>query len=188
MTITDIWISSVAPKRIRHRATRIRKRTRHFSFNVNGNYIRVYKCFYLKTLDIGEKVIESALKARRSGTFTSQDNRGRHKPANKLPEATLSHIRSHIESFPLMDPHYTCKDTHRKFLGSDLNITKMYELYKIDCGNRNITPAGALKYRKIFCEDTIIHSIHRKKTNVAYVICTWKRKQMASLHIETKTI
>ena len=47
-----------------------------------------------------------------------------------------------------MDPHYTRKDTHRKFLGSELNITKKYRIYKNESEKQKRRPVGAAKYRK----------------------------------------
>lgn len=87
------------------------------------------------------------------GTFQSKEKRENHRPHNKTPEASADRVRHHIESFPVMEPHHTRKDPHRQFLGGDLNIKKLYELYKSDCIKTNSKPVGASKYRKIFCEE-----------------------------------
>jgi hypothetical protein len=42
-------------------------------------------------------------------------------------------VQKHIESFPVVDGHYTRKDSNRKYLGADLNITRMYQLYLEQC-------------------------------------------------------
>ena len=116
----------------------------------------------MKTLDVGEKTIEFALKSSKTKTFASIDKRGHHVPHNAPPDASLDHVRKHIESFPVMDPHYIRKDTHRKFLGSELNITKMYRIYKIECEKQKRRPVGAAKYRKVFCEE-YNYSFHTPK-------------------------
>ena len=152
------------PARIKTTTKGNRKRTlsRTFVFKVNNESIRVCKMFYLKTLDIGEKVVQCAMKRNKVGTFASSDQRGSQAPANKTPDASVDFVRKHIESFPVMDPHYTRKDTNRKFLGTELNITKMYRLYKEKCQTSKMKPVGAAKYRKIFCEE-YNYSFHTPK-------------------------
>ena len=62
------------------------------------------------------------MKCKSSGIFLSTDKRGKHLPHNKTPEAVINEVKSHIESFPVVEAHYTRKDTKRQFLGTDLNI------------------------------------------------------------------
>ena len=38
-------------------------------------------------------------------------------------------IKEHIKSFPVMESHYMREQSSRRFLGSNLNLTKMYELF-----------------------------------------------------------
>ena len=61
---------------------------------------------------------------------------------NKTSTETLTHIRQHIESFPVMESHYQRKNTRRKFLSQDLSVTKMYDLYKAKCEKDGVTPAS----------------------------------------------
>ena len=86
------------------------------------------------------------------GFIASRENSGRHIPHKKTKEMSVKIIREHIESFPL-DPHYTRRDTNRKFLGYKLNIKKMYHLYQDKCQNIKARPVSAAKYRKIFNEE-----------------------------------
>jgi hypothetical protein len=59
-------------------------------------------------------------------TFASFERRGKHTPHNKTPYAIIEDVRNHIESFPTVEAHYTRQDTKRRFLRSDLNISKLY--------------------------------------------------------------
>jgi hypothetical protein len=43
--------------------------------------------------------------------FKEKDKRGRHSPHNETPKEAIQFVRKHIESFPVVDPHYTRKDT-----------------------------------------------------------------------------
>lgn len=52
-----------------------------------------------------------------------------------------------------MESHYTRKDTNRKYLSADLNIRKMYILYKELCQEKNQEAANELTYRRIFATE-----------------------------------
>ena len=90
------------------------------------------------------------MRGKISGMFKEKDKRGRHSPHNKTPKETIQCVRKHIESFPVVDPHYTRKDTSRQFLCSDLNISKMYSLYKEQCQSLKTKCVSHAKYRNIF--------------------------------------
>jgi len=49
-----------------------------------------------------------------------------------------------------MDPHYTRADSSRQFLGSDLNIAHMSQLYKEKCSAECVDPVKLGVYRRIF--------------------------------------
>ncbi|CAC5362185.1 unnamed protein product [Mytilus coruscus] len=92
---------------------------------------------------------------QRSGVFVGIDKRGRHTPHNKTSDAALKAIRSHIESFPVVDGHYTRKDSNRKYLGAELNISRMYQLYQ-EKNKDNLPDTQIVSqaiYRKIFNEE-----------------------------------
>lgn len=63
------------------------------------------------------------------GVFIGADKRGKHIPHNKTKDEDLQKVRQHIESFPAVEGHYTRKASNRKYLGAELNIPKMYQLY-----------------------------------------------------------
>lgn len=112
---------------------------------------RVCISFFLNTLDIGERTVDRSLRSKHSGTFATTDKRGKHVPHNITPDSMVEDIPKHIESFPVHEAHYTRKDTNRKFLGQDLNIRKMYSLYKEECKNKGKRHTSESKYRAIFC-------------------------------------
>lgn len=82
-----------------------------------------------------------------------RDMRGRHIPKNKLSEAIRDSIRSHIRLVPVYDSHYSRNRTRRSYMGSDLNIEKMYSLYKLKCEEKGMEKGEITKawiYRHIF--------------------------------------
>ena len=83
---------------------------RTYSLKTGETKSIVCKKFFGATLDIGELYINHALQGKSEGHFQGLDNRGRHIPANKIPKYKLKIVREHIESFQVVDAHYTRKD------------------------------------------------------------------------------
>ena len=59
-------------------------------------------------------------------------------------------VKTHINSFPKMESHYCRKSTKRQYLASNLNITRMYELYKDQQKSKNKLFVRQAVYRTIF--------------------------------------
>ncbi|KAJ8912367.1 hypothetical protein NQ315_014734 [Exocentrus adspersus] len=107
--------------------------------------------FFTATLCICVDVILDAISKRDSlGCYSSEDKRGKREPINKTNAEDVKFVKEHIESFPVMESHYTRKDTLRKYLDSTLNIKKMYLLYTEKCKEHNRKPVSENKYRRIF--------------------------------------
>ena len=150
---------------------------RTYSLETGETKSIVCKKFFRATLDIGEAYINHALKGKSEGHFQGLDNRGRHTPANKIPEYKLQKVREHIESFPVVDAHYTRKDSNRRFLGHDLNITKMYELYKNERQEEGDEEVTLSMYRHIFNHEYNF-SFHVPKKDQCN-LCTKYHRSMA---------
>ena len=88
---------------------------------------------------------------------------------NKTPDVDLQHVRSHIESFPDMESHYPRKESNRKFLSSNLNIRRMYDLYVEVCQQRGRRADNHRKYRQIFCDEYNL-SFHVPKKRSVHVL------------------
>jgi len=102
-------------------------------------------------------------KIQTGGMFTPPDMRGRHEPHNKSPNEQLEAVRAHIKSFPAVDHHYSRANTNRKFLGCDLNITKMDELYVEDCKAKGLPCVKVGVCRHMFCSEFNLSFHHPKK-------------------------
>ncbi|KAF2881980.1 hypothetical protein ILUMI_24195 [Ignelater luminosus] len=102
--------------------------------------------------NIFQKKVQVAKKKKIEGSsIVFQDRKEKHSPKNKTSEVRISFVRRDIESFPVMASHCRSK-TNRQYLASDLNITKMYELYLDKCKEENVNdPVSAVVYRKTFC-------------------------------------
>lgn len=159
---------------------------RSYSFEVDGEKIAVCKTFFLATLDIGESYVNHASTHKQGGVFGSAEKRGKHKPHNNTKELSLNKVRAHIDSFPKVESHYTRKDSSRQYLGADLNITKMYELYKEQCTEDEV-PVSLQVYRKMFNEEYNL-SFHTPKKDQCSPCTKYSREKLTGTVSKTRGI
>lgn len=108
----------------------------------------VCKRAVIRTLQINQKRIVTALKKYKECDALA-DGRGQTTGGrNAIPEAR-NEVRHHISSFPKYVSHYTRNQTDSKFLCSNLNLAKMYKLYKEKVQN----PVSKSFYKRIFYTD-----------------------------------
>lgn len=128
-----------------------KKSSTSYFMSANGSNVQVCEKFFRKTLDISFKPIAKAHENKTpTNQYSAVDNRGKHPPHNKLPDNARQAIIDHINSFPCVESHYTRKNTQKKYLGSNLNITKMYELYQEKNKGSGIRVASFQTYQQIF--------------------------------------
>ena len=131
-----------------------RQNTRYYYLNDNGMKKRVYKRMFMKTLCLDSARIHRALQKTASGSLS--DQRGKQHSWNKLTYDQRECVKTHIKSFPKYKSHYSRRDTERDYLSPDLNLSKMYELYKIKCFEDEKEPVSKSTYEDIFYKEYII--------------------------------
>lgn len=104
-------------------------------------------------MSISEGFVRNALKKTTSTGVALPEKRGKRIPFNKISEDVIKNIKANINSYPAYESHYSRERTAKKYLGSDLNISKMYNLYNEECEKKRLRPAKLWLYRKIFNED-----------------------------------
>lgn len=148
--------------------TRTNNSRRGFSqtyvLGLNNQNVTVCKTFFLKTLDISEKMVRTALNKsdRNLISLCSPDQRGYHVPANRLNEEVINIAKCHIDSFPRVPAHWCRKDSKKEYLEPILNKTKMFELYKKYCAENHFTAISETAYRNILLEKNIGFHVPRK--------------------------
>jgi len=132
---------------------------------------RVCKKMFLRTLNVTDRLVnytlqkstDEHLSQHSTAGFSYEDRRGRHKPHNRTPEELLDRVRQHINSFPTMAPHYCRADTNRRFLGCELNISKMYHLFVEKCKADGEQWVKEGVYRNVFCSEFNLSFHHPRK-------------------------
>lgn len=155
----------------RHSSARSRKEDSRRKFSqtyylpFKGIEHKVCKLFFLKTLDISEKMTRTALakSERNVACINSPDKRGHHPPGNKLSTETVQFAEEHINSFPRVPAHWCRKDSTKEYLEPILNKRKMYNLYKEKClQHNNMKSISETSYREILFKKNIGFHIPRK--------------------------
>ena len=115
---------------------------------------RVCKKAFLQIHGLSNGRLSHALEAQRNeGGTPALDKRGKHEPRNKTSKDKLDFVKVHINSFPQYKSHYSRSDNPNKlYLSPDLNIDKMYRLYKQRCEEESKPPVSSWVYRKTFNE------------------------------------
>lgn len=115
-------------------------------FSIDGH--EVCKKAFLKTLKIDECRVKLALRKKCCDEYI--DERGKFSGGhNKMSFQKREEVFVHIESFPKYTSHYCRKVTSAKFLGNDLTLTKMYELYE----SSHEQPISFSAYQRIFYDN-----------------------------------
>lgn len=100
---------------------------------------------------ITKRRIEYLLTSLKNTGMSPIDKRGKHsKRPLKLSDDTHNKIKEHISSFKGRGSHYSIKDSQKKYLSEELNIIKMWEMFKnMYPGNK----ASYETYRTIFTKE-----------------------------------
>lgn len=123
---------------------------------------QVCKQFFLKTLNISDGAISVFIK--KSDCQEVIDKRGHHGRHKKIDVETRRIIKEHIESFPAVESHYTRSKSKRLYLASNLNISKMFQLFNEKHEGNSIKEN---MYRRIFCNE-YNYSFHKPKKDTCY--------------------
>ena len=104
----------------------------------------------LNIFNIKKAFLEKAQKADKKGFCSPspiKSGKSNGSRSQVIPPDALDDIRHHIQQFPAESSHYSRKkNPHRKYLSSDLSISKMYDLYKSEVAE----PKREHVYRKVF--------------------------------------
>lgn len=129
--------------------------SRIYHLDRNLEKIQVCQIMFLSTLDLTVKKVRIIVEKKRTSNsnICPDDARGKHTNHPKISEEEKNIIRRHIEMFPSFESHYSREQTAKKYLASDLSISKMYKLYVEYCQDHSKIPRNEFMYRKIFVEE-----------------------------------
>ena len=161
-------------KQVKSKTSARREVAHSFFFVHKRKEHRVCKAFFTKTLDITNKVVDYTMKRTECGVYVGQDERGRRDPVNKTKPEDSEFIRWHISSFPTVDSSKGKKADNKnkkRYLSHDLNVGKMYAMYKELCEQTGRKAMGISVYRNIFNQNFNLAFQKPKKEHCANCKC-----------------
>lgn len=137
-------------KRVNVKSVSVNQRNRThsyvYSLIVDGRkQVVCQKCFRF-TMGETESFLKTIGMKKASEKLVITDLRGKREPVNKLTAEKLEEIKAHINLFPAYESHYSRKRTSKKYLQSDLNLSKMFKMY----AESHAKPVSITKYAEIF--------------------------------------
>lgn len=127
-----------------------KKNSFSYFLSVNGEKIRVCKAFFLGTLLISHKSVYNVHINKDKTTGTPKSDEWGKKTRDRISKYRKDFVRKHIDFFPKAESHYCRAVTQKEYLDSNLNITRMYDLYKEECLLNNSEPVKQSLYQGIF--------------------------------------
>ncbi|XP_072390766.1 uncharacterized protein [Diabrotica undecimpunctata] len=146
-----ITLMPVKQRRARDEATsRLHDATYSFRVRIttDDKTTDVPVCFkaFLSLHGIGRKRLENIQKSLKATGSAPIDKRGKNPKKHALTKQQLDEVIEHIKRFKGRESHYSKNKTKKMYLPDDLNIKKMYTMYKSDKG----APLSYETYRQIF--------------------------------------
>lgn len=148
--------------------------------------IRVCKVFFLNSLSISQKVVYNVHENKNPLSLTPPDEKRGKKLDNRISRERKDFVFKHISSYPTIQSHYCRADSQRKYLDSNLNISKMYNQYVTLCLSQNETPVKSHMYRSIFNNNFNL-SFYSPKKDLCEVCVEYDYLKKSNSHDTQKT-
>jgi len=149
-------IQSFPPKTRLCNAERPREFSAVYSVKIEGENVRVCKKAFQILHCVSEAKVAHIVRQVRDGfTAARQSIRGKHvNRPNRIADEQREYVRSHIQSFPAEQSHYSrARNENRMYLSSTLTIGIMFNDYKKKCFDNGQKAVSESMYRQIFCSD-----------------------------------
>ena len=111
--------------------------------------ISVCKVAFCNIHDISKKRVENVLAKVGKTGIAPVDQRGASTSINKTADNVLQNVEDHIKALPTCSSHYSrAKSRDRVYLPHGYSHRKCYELYKMECEEKNLGPEQIMKFEK----------------------------------------
>ena len=146
-------IVALQPYTMRMDAGRHRQMSFAYYITVQGVKTRVCKKAFAALHQITNNKIDHISRQILEGKSAPHPcERGRHgNRPQRISSSRTEQVKEHINQFPAENSHYSRHDNpNRQYLAPDLNINRMYQLYRDWCSKHSYDPVSARAYRDIF--------------------------------------
>lgn len=158
-----VVFSKTARKTSKKQESRRQYSYKYYFSSINGKD-EVCQQFFIKTLGISQKKVHYYFKNLHNNHdgVSYSPLKGRHEK-NKISEERLQLVRNHINSFGRIPGHYVRATSQKEYLSRELNLNKMYSLYKTS--DEVTDPVKFWKYEQIFNNEFNL-SFHKPKKDL----------------------
>ncbi|CAG9772069.1 unnamed protein product [Ceutorhynchus assimilis] len=169
-------MKTVAPKYKYSNAENPRQPNNAYYFVVDDKNIRVCKFFFMATLSINNRVIQTVIMKQKhceSGKVVASDKRGKHGNHHKVDEEIKNGIRHHIKSIPRVESHYCRSHSKKEYIEGNKTMADLHRDYKKLCVDQNTAAGNYIIYCKIFNEEFNI-TFHLPKKDQCEICLQYK--------------
>ncbi|CAG5052442.1 unnamed protein product [Parnassius apollo] len=127
-------------RKYRYTTTQKGRQLNHaFYLTKMGCQIQICKTFFMNTIDINNRVIQTVIKKRTFAGSVEEDKRGKHHSHHKLPiaDCVKESIRNHVNSIPRIESYYWRQQTAREFIEGRKTIADLHCEDVKECGLNN---------------------------------------------------
>jgi len=138
---------------MRVNAARHRQQSFGYYVTLECHRVRICKKAFAALHQITNSKIDHVLKQLAAGLSAPRPvQRGKHNNRpQRVNESKVKQVKQHIMLFPAESSHYSRESNpNRMYLSPDLNINRLYGLYKIWCCENRYEPVSSRSYRDIF--------------------------------------
>uniref|UniRef100_A0A1B0DBG1 Uncharacterized protein n=1 Tax=Phlebotomus papatasi TaxID=29031 RepID=A0A1B0DBG1_PHLPP len=110
---------------------------------------KICMTFFLKCLQVASSTVYCALASQLKNP-TAVEKRGKHTPKNKTPVEDRNFVIHFIQKIPAYESHYGRARSSKKYLSSDLSLTKIYREYLRQCDEKQRKKVSKTVFSDIF--------------------------------------
>ncbi|XP_052755623.1 uncharacterized protein LOC128202420 [Galleria mellonella] len=189
-------MTNINPKYKYTNASNPRNCNKAFHFVVEGQSVRVCKTFFIKTLDISDRVIRTVRSKIDEHGILAQDLRGQHNNHARVDKQLLNDIKEFIDSIPRIESHYIRQYSTREYIDGGKTISDLFRDFKVAQNENNKAAGRYCTFYKVFTQDYNISFFRPKKDQcdlcLQYNNTTLQQKvllnDLYNAHLEEKTL
>lgn len=143
------YTSAQAPQRRRVRVGTGRQKQMSIRYSVrkvSGESVRVCKDAFMKILHINKTRLNGVVRRNKQSGLMAHETRGGDRKSEKFGDLKVA-ICNFVKNFKGVESHYCRSKSKRIYLPSELNITKMFKMFKTENPNLNCKQSY---FRKVF--------------------------------------
>ncbi|KAM3960074.1 uncharacterized protein ACR2FA_005875 [Aphomia sociella] len=156
-------MTNITPKYKYTNACNPRNCNQAFHFVVEGQSVRVCKTFFMKTLDISDRVIRTVKSKIDEHGILAQDLRGQHSNHVRVDEQLLNDIKQFIDAIPRIESHYIRQNSTREYIDGGKTISDLFRDFKENQNKNNKAAGSYCTFYKVFTQDYNISFFRPRK-------------------------